>query len=107
MHSAFFIFFGETCLCTLPDVSQHELLLKKFYHSQLPDQTLTYVDNRLANRCTVLDCNGYLMGPIEDQQGLEQGGCSSSDFYKVYGQKQLQDNILHEIAVNYFSATTI
>ena len=30
------------------------------------------------------------MGPIEDQQGLEQGGCSSSDFYKVYGQEQLR-----------------
>ena len=29
------------------------------------------------------------MGPILDQQGLEQGGNSSSDFYKIFGREQL------------------
>ena len=29
------------------------------------------------------------MGPIHDQRGLEQGGVSSSDFYKIYGKEQL------------------
>ena len=29
------------------------------------------------------------MGPIHDEQGLEQGGVSSSDFYKIFGKEQL------------------
>ena len=29
------------------------------------------------------------MGPIDDEAGLEQGGVSSSDFYKIYGKEQL------------------
>ena len=29
------------------------------------------------------------MGPIHDEQGLEQGGVSSTDFYKIFGQEQL------------------
>ena len=30
-----------------------------------------------------------LMGPIEDDCGLEQGGVNSSDFYKVFCKEQL------------------
>ena len=30
------------------------------------------------------------MGPIEDQQDMEQGGCASSDLYKTYGKEQLK-----------------
>ena len=29
------------------------------------------------------------MGPLQDQQGLEQGGASSSDLYKIFGKEQL------------------
>ena len=29
------------------------------------------------------------MGPIFDEQGLEQGGSNSSDYYKIYGKEQL------------------
>ena len=29
------------------------------------------------------------MGPINDQQGLEQGGISSSEFYEIFGKLQL------------------
>ena len=29
------------------------------------------------------------MGPIHDENGLEQGGVSSSDLYKIYGKEQL------------------
>ena len=29
------------------------------------------------------------MGPIYDEQGLEQGGVNSSDFYKIFGSEQL------------------
>ena len=30
-----------------------------------------------------------MMGPIHDERGLEQGGINSSDFYKIFGKKQL------------------
>ena len=29
------------------------------------------------------------MGPLLDEQGLEQGGVQSSDFYKIFGKEQL------------------
>ena len=72
------------------DVVQRELLIKNLFIPGTHDPLLTYIDNRLNNRCTVLDWNGCLMGSINDQQGLEQGGCSSSDFYKIYAREQLR-----------------
>ena len=72
------------------DVVQKELLLKNLYFLvNDPDQLLMHINNRLSNRQTILDWNGTLMGPIADQQGLEQGGISSSDFYKIFGKEQL------------------
>ena len=53
------------------------------------DQSLIYHDLRLAARQTVVDWEGNLMGPIDDSQGLEQGGINSSDLYKIYGRNQL------------------
>ena len=29
------------------------------------------------------------MGPINDEQGTEQGGVNSSDLYKIFGKEQL------------------
>ena len=36
-----------------------------------------------------MDYNGCIMGPILDEQGLEQGGVSSSELYKIFGREQL------------------
>ena len=44
---------------------------------------------RLTNRLTFCDWNREMMGPIADQHGLEQGGCNSSDCYKVYNNELL------------------
>ena len=71
------------------DVVQRELLIKNLFHVQGADQSLLYVDKRLAHRETIVDYHGCLMGPIHDQQGLEQGGISSSDFYKIFTREQL------------------
>ena len=71
------------------DVVQRKLLIRNLFHSQCPDQSLVYQDIRLAARQTIVDWNGNLMGPIEDGQGLEQGGINSSDLYKIYGREQL------------------
>ena len=71
-------------------VVQKELLIRNLYHVHgQPDQSLIYLSNRLAARETVLDWDGDLMGPIDDEQGLEQGGKNSSEFYKIFGKEQL------------------
>ena len=66
-----------------------ELMIKNLYFSGTDGETLLYLNNRLASRTTYLDWNGQLMGPILDEQGLEQGGVKSSDFYKIFGKEQL------------------
>ena len=55
----------------------------------LKGKTLQLINNRLVGRTTFLEWDGVLMGPIEDELGLEQGGLSSSDFWKVYARRQL------------------
>ena len=52
------------------------------------DQRLLYIDNRLSNRQTIVEYDHHLMGPIFDSRGLEQGGVSSSDLYKLYNNEQ-------------------
>ena len=52
---------------------------------------MTFINNRLANRATVYDWNGDLMGPGHDTTGFEQGGINSSDFYKLYNNEQLKN----------------
>ena len=71
------------------DVVQKELLIKSLYSVQELDQSFLYLNNRLSNRQTFVDWNGNLMGPIRDEQGLEQGGTNSSDHYKIFCHEQL------------------
>ena len=71
------------------DVVQKELLIKNLHSIHSADSLLLHINNRLANRQTVLDYNGNLMGPIRDEQGLEQGGKNSSEYYKIFGKEQL------------------
>ena len=52
------------------------------------DQRLLYLDHRLGNRRTFCNFDNQLMGPILDTRGLEQGGVSSSDQYKLYNNEQ-------------------
>ena len=53
------------------------------------DHLILHIANRLSNRETILDWDGVLMGPISDEQGLEQGGLNSSEFYKIFAKEQL------------------
>ena len=61
------------------------------YLAGTSDQRLIYIDKRLTNRQTLVDFDYQLMGPIFDQRGLEQGGVSSSDAYKLYNNEQAED----------------
>ena len=80
------------------DVVLRELLVKNLFHNcNTAGHSLLYINNRLGSRRTFIDWDGQLMGPIIDEQGLEQGGVSSSDYYKIYGKEQLttaQDSAL-------------
>ena len=38
----------------------------------------------------VIDWDRELLGPINDEKGVEQGGTNSSDYYKIFGKEQLQ-----------------
>ena len=71
------------------DLVQRELLVRNLFFAQATDQSILHIDSRLAHRETVVDFDGHLMGPISDQQGLEQGGISSSDLFKIYAKEQL------------------
>ena len=53
----------------------------------------------LTHLKTFLDWNGQLMGPIHDELGLEQGGVSSSDLYKIFYQDQLRTAQASELGV--------
>ena len=72
------------------DVVLKELLIKNLFRSNTEGHSLIYLNNRLTNRKTYIDWDGHLMGPIDDEQGLEQGGVSSSDLYKIFGKDQLE-----------------
>ena len=71
------------------DVVRWELLIKNMYSIHGIDKSLLFIDKRLSCRQTVVEWDGHLLGPIKDEQGLEQGGVSSSDFYKIFGKEQL------------------
>ena len=65
------------------DVVQKELLIKSLYRVQGADKSLICIDKRLSGRKTVVEWSRHLMGPIDDEQGLEQGGINSSDWPKT------------------------
>ena len=64
------------------------ILIRNMYLAGTTDQRLLYFDERLGNRHTFCEFNKHLMGPIKDTRGLEQGGVSSSDEYKLYNNEQ-------------------
>ena len=59
------------------------------YMDGVHGQALLYLKNRLENRVTYLEYQKNFAGPIYDNCGLEQGGVSSSDLYKLYNNQQL------------------
>ena len=71
------------------DLVLREILVRRLYLDTTPDQRVRYWDLRLAHRTTYCQWEEHLMGPIKDQLGLEQGGPSSSEMYKIYNNEQL------------------
>lgn len=71
------------------DVVLQELLVRNLFNCNTSGHSLLYINNRLGNRKTFIDWGDNLLGPVHDEQGLEQGGVNSSDFYKIFGKEQL------------------
>ena len=65
-----------------------EILIRNLFIAGTNDQRLIYINERLTNRKTFCDYRNELMGPILDIRGLEQGGISSSEEYKLYNNEQ-------------------
>ena len=89
------------------DVVLRELLIKNLFNiNSSCSQSLMYLNHRLENRKTFVDWDGQLMGPIDDEQGLEQGGANSSDLYKIFGKEQLSMAQRSSLGV-FFGHTTV
>ena len=65
---------------------------------------LTFIDSRLKNRATAYEWNGELMGPSNDDNGFEQGGVNSGDFYKLYNNEQVNTSQSTDLGVDIVSS---
>ena len=81
------------------------VLVRNMFLAGTEDQRLIYLDQRLGNRHTYCEFDKHLMGPIKDLRGLEQGGVSSSDLYKLYNNEQASVAQLSELGVTVRSQT--
>ena len=66
-----------------------KILVNNLFHTGTSGQCLALINNRLQARSTYVEFDRQLMGPIEDQLGVEQGGSNSGDYYKIFGKEQL------------------
>ena len=64
-------------------------LVRKLFMTGMEGNSLLYTDIRLSSRITFCQFDKNVVGPIHDEHGVEQGGVSSSDFYKVYNNELL------------------
>ena len=67
------------------------ILISQLYRLGVPGAAVNFLNNRFRNRKTVYEWDGILMGPADDDIGVEQGGINSSDLYKIYNNRQLKD----------------
>ena len=75
-------------------------LVRNLYLSGMSGCAVLYMDKRLSNYVTVCEWDKTKVGPIYDEQGLEQGGVSSSDCYKIYNNDLLQQSQASELGVD-------
>ena len=75
------------------------------YKSGSVDQGLLYLNNRLGSRLTYCEWNKDLMGPINDQRGVEQGGINSDRLYKLANNNQIKIAQQSNLGVNMGSMT--
>ena len=67
-----------------------QVLISELHKANIPPAAILMIDKRLANRHTMYEWEGEVMGPAADVTGFEQGGVNSSDYYKLYNNEQLK-----------------
>ena len=76
-----------------------EILVRNLFIAGTDDHRLLYINERLSSRKTFCEFGRQMMGPISDVRGLEQGGVSSSDAYKIYNNEQATTSQLSKLGV--------
>ena len=66
-----------------------EFIIRNAFLAGNRGQGLLYLADRLCNRQTYVEWDKCLMGPIQDKQGVEQGGCNSDRLLKLANNEQL------------------
>ena len=82
------------------DRALREILSRRMYLDGTDGHSLLYLDARLKHRSTIIEWDKHLMGPIYDQQGVQQGGPNSSEQYKLYNNEQLSVAQLSQFGVS-------
>ena len=88
------------------DLVLRQILIRRLYLDTQPDQRILYWDHRLSNRMTFCWWEDQLMGPIDNELGVDQGGTKSSEQYKIYNLLQLALNYCAKYQVELSTAKT-
>ena len=81
-----------------------QILCCELFRVGMSGTALLLIDNRLANRSTVYEWDGSMMGPAADDTGFEQGGINSGDYYKHYNNEQVKTAQSSNLGVNIASS---
>ena len=68
----------------------YETVIRAAYLAGSAGQGLIYLNNRLSNRKTCVEWEKTLMGPFQDELGVEQGGLLSDREYKLCNNSELK-----------------
>ena len=70
------------------DKIRKESIIRNAFQAGSRGKGLLYLNERLGSRCTFVEWDKVLMGPIYDKIGVEQGGCLSDRLYKLANNEQ-------------------
>ena len=65
-----------------------ESIIRNAFQAGSRGQGFFYLNERLGSKCTFVEWDKVLMGPIYDKIGVEQGGCLSDRLYKLANNEQ-------------------
>ena len=74
-------------------------VIKKAFCTGTANQSLYIINNRLTNRSSYIKFNTDVIGPINDTQGVEQGGLLSDRLFRLVGNDQLLVAQISELGV--------
>ena len=84
------------------DRTVREILIRILYLHGTSGNRVLYFDNRLKHRKTFCEWDKKVLGPIQDVQGVEQGGVPSGDLYIAYNNEQLDSAQESGLGINIF-----